>query len=220
MRLRAPAGSGRRTKRVMDVVIAASALVLLAPVMVGTALAIRLTMGSPVLYRQVRPGYRGVPFELVKFRTMGNTVGCDGSLLPDSARITRLGRLLRRLSLDELPELANILKGDMSLVGPRPLLLEYLPRYTLEQARRHEVRPGLTGWAQVHGRRQVKMQDRFALDVWYVDHWSLGLDLRILALSIRKVIGGHGVEPPDTGEPDPFQVVSQPAAPPTRGETS
>ena len=197
-----------RTKRAIDVASSVLALVVLGPVMVGTALAIRMTMGAPVLFRQVRPGLRGAPFELVKFRTMSGDVGPDGLLRPDEIRITPLGRVLRRLSLDEFPQLLNVLKGEMSLVGPRPLLLEYLPRYTRDQARRHEVRPGVTGWAQVHGRRRLPMAERFALDVWYVDHRSTGLDIRILLLTIRRVLSGLGVEPLATTEPDPFQ--SQP----------
>jgi sugar transferase EpsL len=207
-----------RTKRAIDVASSALALVALGPVMVGIALAIRLTMGTPVLFRQVRPGLRGAPFELVKFRTMSGDVGPDGVPRPDEMRITRLGRLLRRLSVDELPELLNVLKGDMSLVGPRPLLLEYLPRYTSEQARRHEVRPGVTGWAQVHGRRRVPMAERFALDVWYVDHRSTRLDIRILLLTIQRVLGGSGVEPPAITEPDPFHAQPLEEGPAARRE--
>jgi sugar transferase EpsL len=184
----------------MDITIAATSLVVFAPVMAAIAIAIRRDVGSPILFRQTRPGLRAQPFEIVKFRTMRDIRDSKGWLLPIEDRTTRLGSMLRRLSLDELPELWNILKGDMSLVGPRPLLMEYLPSYTPEQARRHEVRPGLTGWAQVNGRHELEWEDRFMLDVWYIDHWSLGLDLQILATTIRKVASGEGAgmgkEPP------------------------
>ncbi len=193
----------RRIKRLIDVAVAGTGLLVLAPLIAAIAILVRITMGSPVLFRQVRPGLRTRPFELIKFRTMRDGPGADGRLLSDDLRITPLGRKLRRTSLDELPELWNILKGDMSLVGPRPLLVEYLPSYSPEQARRHDVRPGLTGWAQVHGRRLVQMPERFALDVWYVDHWSLALDLRILALTVKEVISGKGIEPPDTAAHEP-----------------
>ncbi len=182
----------RATKRLLDIVIAGTALILLAPAMGLIALAIRLEMGSPVLFRQLRPGRNAQPFEMVKFRTMRNDRGPDGRLIPIERRTTRLGSLLRRLSLDELPELWTILKGDMSLVGPRPLLMEYLPHYTAHQARRHEVKPGLTGWAQVNGRHNSRWEDRFDLDVWYVDHQSLALDLRIMAMTAKMVVSGEG----------------------------
>jgi sugar transferase EpsL len=184
----------------MDIAVAATSLVVFAPVMAAIAIAIRRDVGSPILFRQMRPGLHEQPFEIVKFRTMRDIRDSKGRLLPIEDRTTRLGSLLRRLSLDELPELWNILKGDMSLVGPRPLLMEYLPSYTPEQARRHEVRPGLTGWSQVNGRHALEWEDRFKLDVWYIDHWSLRLDLRILATTIRKVASGEGAgmgkEPP------------------------
>jgi sugar transferase EpsL len=190
----------RRIKRLMDIVIASMSLVVFAPLMVAIAVAIRRDMGRPILFRQARPGLRAQPFEVVKFRTMHDIRDSRGRSLPMEDRTSRLGSRLRRLSLDELPELWNILKGDMSLVGPRPLLLEYLPSYTPEQARRHEVRPGLTGWAQVNGRHDLEWEDRFRLDVWYVDNWSLGLDLKILAVTLRKVASGEGAglgkEPP------------------------
>jgi lipopolysaccharide/colanic/teichoic acid biosynthesis glycosyltransferase len=185
----------RRLKRVVDVVVAAALLVLLAPVIAAIAIAIRLTMGSPVLFRQVRPGEREQPFTIVKFRTMVPAPSGLELSIAERDRVTPLGRLLRRMSLDELPELWNILRGDMSLVGPRPLLMEFLPLYSPEEHRRHDVPPGLTGWAQVNGRRLLDMPDRFRHDVWYVDHWSLGLDLRIIGLTIRMVIRGEGVEP-------------------------
>jgi lipopolysaccharide/colanic/teichoic acid biosynthesis glycosyltransferase len=182
-------------KRGMDIVLAGTGLLVLAPVMLGVALAIRLVMGQPVLYRQLRPGHHAQPFQIVKFRTMRGELDAEGRPLPADKRITPLGQLLRRTSLDEMPELWNILKGEMSLVGPRPLLMEYLPHYTLEQARRHDVTPGLTGLAQVSGRQLLGFDDRFELDVWYVDHWSLRLDLQILAQTVRKVVKGEGVPP-------------------------
>jgi len=180
-------------KRALDVVGAAVGLVVLSPLLLAIAIALRLAHGSPVLFRQPRPGRFGVPFELCKFRTMADRRGADGALLPDADRVTPLGRFLRRTSLDELPELLNVLKRDMSLVGPRPLLVEYLPRYTAEQARRHEVRPGITGWAQVNGRNAQTWGDRFALDVWYVDHASLRLDLEILGRTVSTVLRGEGI---------------------------
>jgi sugar transferase EpsL len=185
----------RRVKRAMDLGVSVAGLILLAPLLLGVALAIRLTMGSPVLFRQVRPGYRDKPFGLVKFRTMRelprtSAMPTPGPALHDSdvQRLSPLGRLLRRTSIDELPQLWNIARGDMSLVGPRPLLTEYLLRYTPEEARRHDVPPGLTGWAQVNGRGGIPMRERFALDVWYVDHWSIGLDMRILAMTLRRFV--------------------------------
>jgi lipopolysaccharide/colanic/teichoic acid biosynthesis glycosyltransferase len=193
-------GMNRRIKRLMDIVIASMSLVVFAPLMAAIAIAIRRDMGRPILFRQARPGLRSQPFELVKFRTMHDIRDSRGRSLPMEDRTSPLGSRLRRLSLDELPELWNVLKGEMSLVGPRPLLMEYLPSYTPEQARRHEVRPGLTGLAQVSGRHQLEWEDRFRLDVWYVDNWSLGLDLKILAMTLRKVASGEGAgqgkEPP------------------------
>lgn len=180
-------------KRAMDVGIAAGGLIVLAPVMAVVAAVIWIWMGRPILFRQVRPGLFGRPFTLVKFRTMRDASTPDGRLLPDEERLTRLGTWLRRLSLDELPELWNVLRGDMSLVGPRPLLMDYLPLYTPEQARRHEVKPGITGWAQVNGRNAIGWEDKFALDIWYVDHWSLWLDLTILARTVVKVIQREGI---------------------------
>jgi lipopolysaccharide/colanic/teichoic acid biosynthesis glycosyltransferase len=177
----------------LDRAAAAAGLVLLAPVLLATAGAIRATMGPPVLFRQERPGRGGRPFRVAKFRTMREARGPDGSPLPDAERLTRLGRFLRATSLDELPQLWNVLEGDLSLVGPRPLLVEYLPRYTPEQARRHEVLPGITGWAQVNGRNALTWEEKFALDVWYVDHWSLALDLRILATTMLRVLRREGI---------------------------
>lgn len=177
-------------KRGMDIVGAAVGLVLLAPLMACVGAAIWVSMGRPIFFRQVRPGLHGRLFTLYKFRTMRNAFGPDGKPLPDSERLTPLGRFLRRFSLDELPELWNVLKGDMSLVGPRPLLVEYLPRYTPEQARRHLMRPGITGLAQVMGRNALRFSERLAYDVYYVDHFSLLLDLKILALTFWKVPTG------------------------------
>lgn len=192
----------RFAKRCIDVLVATLALLLLLPGWAFVALVIRVNMGSPVLFRQARPGYKGKLFVLLKFRTMNAMCDAEGNLRNDEARLTGLGRFLRRLSLDEIPQLWNVWKGEMSLVGPRPLLAEYLPRYTPEQARRHEVKPGITGWAQVNGRNALSWDDRFRMDVWYVDHWSLGLDLRILLKTIRKVVlregisqGGHATMP-------------------------
>ena len=183
----------RRWKRLLDVVGATTGLVLSAPVQVAVAAAARWEFGSPVLFRQERPGLRGRPFTLLKFRTMRNEVDASGQVLPDESRLTPLGRNLRASSIDELPELWNVLRGDMSLVGPRPLLMEYLPRYSPEQARRHEVRPGITGWAQVNGRNALTWEQKFELDVWYVDNVSLALDLRILWRSLSLVLRRKGI---------------------------
>jgi lipopolysaccharide/colanic/teichoic acid biosynthesis glycosyltransferase len=161
--------------------------------MLVIAATIRLSMGSPVLFRQQRPGLRGKPFYLLKFRTMTDRRNDRGELLPDAQRLTRLGQILRSTSLDELPELLNVLKGQMSLVGPRPLLMEYLDRYTPKQMRRHEVKPGITGWAQVNGRNDLTWEHKFELDVWYVDHQSLWLDVRIVALTLRQVLKREGI---------------------------
>lgn len=191
-------------KRVMDVTGASLGLILTALPMLVIALAIRITMGTPVLFRQMRPGFQGLPFEILKFRTMRCPAGGLDEL--DEARLTPLGRFLRSLSLDELPELWNVLKGDLSLVGPRPLLMEYLNLFSPEQARRQEVKPGITGWAQVNGRNALGWRERFELDVWYVDHQSLWLDVKILLLSVgamlrRKGINaeGHATMPPFRG---------------------
>lgn len=180
-------------KRLFDLVAAGIALVLLSPLLLVVALLVRLKLGSPVLFRQVRPGLHARPFTVLKFRTMLDAAGPDGQPLPDVERLTRFGRFLRASSLDELPELWNVVKGEMSLVGPRPLLMEYVPLYTPEQARRHAVRPGLTGWAQVNGRNALGWDDKFTLDVWYVDHRSFWLDLRILWQTVRKVATRHGI---------------------------
>lgn len=196
-----------RVKRVFDVIASALLLIVLSPVLLVIALAVRINMGSPVLFKQVRAGLHGCPFTILKFRTMLDAFDHNGSPLPDEDRLTPLGRFLRSTSLDELPELVNVLRGDMSLVGPRPLLMEYLDRYTPEQARRHEVKPGITGWAQVNGRNALSWEEKFKLDVWYVDNWSLWLDLRILwltcvAVLTRKGINaeGHATMPEFTGQ--------------------
>lgn len=180
-------------KRALDLALTVPGLLLLAPVFLVVAGLVRLRLGTPVLFCQERPGLGGEPFTMFKFRTMSDARDERGESLPDDRRLTGLGRFLRATSLDELPELWNVIRGDMSLVGPRPLLLEYLPRYTPEQSRRHEVRPGITGWAQVNGRNAVSWEDRFAMDVWYVDHISLRLDLRILLYTLRSVVRREGV---------------------------
>lgn len=163
------------------------------PLIVVVSLMLWSTIGAPILFRQIRPGKHGKPFAICKFKTMKDTRSPDGQLLPDAQRLTAFGKFLRSTSLDELPELFNILKGDMSLVGPRPLLIQYLDRYTPEQARRHEVKPGLTGWAQVNGRNAISWEEKFKLDVWYVDHQSLLLDLKIIVLTIKKVFQREGI---------------------------
>ncbi|EII3093723.1 sugar transferase [Vibrio cholerae] len=175
-------------KRTFDFLLAAIFLLLFSPIILFIAWKIRKNLGSPVLFRQTRPGLNGKPFEMIKFRTMKDAVDANGNPLPDSERMTPFGDKLRNSSLDELPELWNVLKGDMSLVGPRPLLMQYLPLYSREQARRHEVRPGITGWAQINGRNAISWEEKFKLDVWYVDNWSFGLDLRVLLLTVKKVI--------------------------------
>ena len=183
-------------KRLFDLAVAAAALVVLAPVLAGLALVVRWRFGAPVLFRQERPGLGGRPFTILKFRTMGPTHDRHGRPRSEAERITGFGRLLRAYALDELPSLWNVVRGEMSLVGPRPLLPEYLDRYTPEQARRHEVRPGVTGWAQVNGRNALGWDERLALDVWYVDHHSLGLDLVVLARTVRMLLRREGVHAP------------------------
>lgn len=183
-------------KRGLDLLLVVPGSVLLLPLIVVLALSIRLTTGGPVFFRQQRSGLHGRPFTLLKFRTMTNARASDGSLLPDGDRLTRLGRFLRRTSLDELPTLINVLKGEMSLVGPRPLITDYLGRYSLEQMRRHEVKPGITGWNQINGRNALSWEQKFALDVWYVENWSFWLDIKILAITAGKVLSGHGVTAP------------------------
>lgn len=183
-------------KRFFDFSVVIFCLLVLAAPLVGLAWLVRNKLGSPVLFKQYRPGLHGKPFEMVKFRTMTDARDSSGAWLPDAERLTPFGRFLRASSLDELPELWNVLRGEMSLVGPRPLLIEYLPLYSAEQARRHEVRPGITGWAQVNGRNAISWADKFALDVWYVDHRSLWLDLRIVLMTVRKVVVRDGISAP------------------------
>ncbi|TBW37313.1 sugar transferase [Azotobacter chroococcum] len=180
-------------KRLFDLLVATTALLLLAPLLLVLAWLVRRRIGAPVLFRQLRPGLHGRPFELLKFRSMREALDERGRPLPDAERLTPFGRFLRASSLDELPELWNVLRGDMSLVGPRPLLMEYLPLYTPEQARRHAVRPGITGWAQVNGRNALSWEEKFRLDVWYVDHRSFRLDLRILLLTLKRVLAREGI---------------------------
>ena len=187
----------RSGKRLLDIALALPALIILAPLMAVLAALVALILGTPVLFRQRRPGWRARLFTLVKFRTMVEPREGENPCSSDAERLTPFGGILRRLSLDELPELLNVLKGDMSLVGPRPLLKPYLERYTPEQARRHEVRPGITGWAQVNGRNALTWVERFRLDVWYVDHVSLGLDIRILARTAGKVLRREGIHHPE-----------------------
>ena len=186
-------GIDKMFKRIFDVVVSATALLLLSPVIALVAWQISRKMGSPVLFRQTRPGLNGKPFKMVKFRTMLDATDKHGNPLPDDQRMTQFGSFLRTTSLDELPELWNVLKGDMSLVGPRPLLMEYLPLYSQEQYRRHDVRPGVTGWAQVNGRNAISWEDKFRLDVWYVDNQSLWLDVKILFLTVKKVLVRDGI---------------------------
>lgn len=175
-------------KRLLDIVIASSALVLLSPVYALVAYKVKKNLGSPVLFRQLRPGLHGKPFEMVKFRTMKDALDLDGNPLPDSERLTAFGKMLRATSLDEMPELWNVIKGDMSIVGPRPLLMEYLPLYNEQQAKRHNVRPGITGYAQVNGRNAISWEKKFELDTWYVENQSLWLDFKIMLKTVKKVI--------------------------------
>jgi sugar transferase EpsL len=180
-------------KRLFDLVVAILGMIVLSPVFLFTALLVRIRLGSPVLFKQQRPGLRGRPFYLYKFRTMTEARDADGNLLDDAARLTAFGKWLRKLSLDELPQLVNVVKGELSLVGPRPLLMEYLPLYSPEQARRHDVKPGITGWAQVNGRNAITWQQKLQLDAWYVDHRSMLLDLKILLMTVAKVFRGEGI---------------------------
>ena len=191
-------------KRLFDLLVAGLLLLLLSPVLLVVALLVRIQHGKPVLFGQKRPGYRSRPFHIYKFRSMTNAQAADGNLLPDAQRLTRLGRFLRASSLDELPELLNVLRGEMSLVGPRPLLMQYLERYSPEQARRHAVLPGITGWAQVNGRNALSWQDKFRLDVWYVDHWSFWLDLKILLMTFWKVFKREGISQPGHATAEEF----------------
>ena len=192
-------------KRSLDIMAAVAGLVLLAPLLLVVALLVRINLGAPVLFRQQRPGLHGQPFEIVKFRTMTDERDAEGALLPEAERLTRMGRFLRSTSLDELPELWNVLKGDMSLVGPRPLRMEYLPLYSDRQARRHQVRPGITGWAQVQGRNLLSWPERLEMDVWYVENRGLWLDVRILLLTLVVVLKRTGVSPEQSATMEPFR---------------
>ncbi|HRN50914.1 MAG TPA: sugar transferase [Anaerolineales bacterium] len=191
-----PRAAVPRAKRILDLVLALLGGLVLLPVILVIALLVRLFLGKPVLFRQPRPGIGGLPFTLYKFRTMRDASDPDGQPLPDAQRLTGFGRLLRATSMDELPELWNVLRGEMSLVGPRPLLMRYLDRYTPQQFRRHLTLPGITGWAQINGRNNVSWEDKFALDVWYVDNWSLWLDIKILLLTPFKVLRREGINQP------------------------
>lgn len=201
-------------KRLIDITASGAALAVLSPVLAVTAYKVKKNLGSPVLFKQTRPGLDGKPFEMIKFRTMKDATDSDGNLLPDSERLTPFGQKLRSTSLDELPELWNVLKGDMSLVGPRPLLMEYLPLYNSEQARRHNVRPGVTGYAQVNGRNAISWEQKFALDTWYVDNQSMWLDIKILAKTVKQVLIKDGISAEGeatmskfTGSPTPKESV-------------
>ena len=192
------------SKRLFDLCLTIPGIIVIAPVILLVTVLVRFRHGSPILFSQERPGFKGELFTLRKFRSMTNACDKDGNLLPDETRLTKLGCFLRATSLDELPELFNVLKGEMSLVGPRPLLAKYLPRYSPEQARRHEVLPGITGWAQINGRNAITWDDKFRLDVWYVDHWSLLLDLKILGMTIVKVIKREGISQPGHATAEEF----------------
>lgn len=203
-----PAGIPFR-KRAFDLVLTIPGLIVLALPLAILGLLIRLRLGAPVLFRQIRPGFKGRPFTLYKFRTMSDERDASGELLPDEQRLTGLGRFLRSFSLDDLPNAFNVLRGEMSVVGPRPLLMEYLERYSPEQSRRHDVLPGITGWAQVNGRNALTWEDKFRLDVWYVDHWSLALDVRILALTAWKVLRREGISQPGFATAEEFRGSDQ-----------
>jgi sugar transferase EpsL len=198
-----PKGVPKR-KRLFDLALTIPGLLIISPILLLLAIYIRVRLGTPVLFRQLRPGLYGKPFVLYKFRTMTSEVNNRGEPLPDTQRLTSFGQFLRSFSLDELPELINVLKGEMSLVGPRPLLMQYLERYTQEQARRHEVLPGITGWAQINGRNALNWEDKFRFDTWYVEHWSLQLDIKILALTFWKTIKREGISQPGHATSEEF----------------
>lgn len=200
------------SKRLFDVLLTSLGLIVLSPLLLLVALLVWVTLGTPILFKQQRPGYGGKPFTIYKFRTMTEERDAQGRLLSDAERLTPLGRFLRATSLDELPELVNVLRGEMSLVGPRPLLMQYLERYSPEQARRHEVLPGITGWAQVNGRNALTWEDKFRLDVWYVDHWSFWLDVKILLLTLIKVLRREGISQPGQATAEEF-MGNPPATP-------
>ena len=192
------------TKRVLDVVVATLVLIVAAPALVMLSVLVWMFHGRPIIFSQERPGLHAKIFRIYKFRTMTDERDCDGQLLPDGQRLTRFGRLLRRSSLDELPGLINVLRGDMSLVGPRPLPAQYLPLYDPEQSRRHDVKPGVTGWSQINGRNAVSWQTKFALDLWYVDNWTLWLDLKILLVTVVRVVQASGISQPGHATVEPF----------------
>ncbi len=192
------------SKHILDLTLTIPGILILSPLLLLISLLVGVIFGTPIIFRQKRPGYQGKPFWVYKFRSMTNAHDAEDNLLPDGQRLTRLGRLLRSTSLDELPELFNVLRGEMSIVGPRPLLMQYLERYSPEQARRHEVLPGITGWAQVNGRNALTWEEKFKLDVWYVDHWSFWLDIRILLLSIVKVLRREGINQPGQATAEEF----------------
>jgi lipopolysaccharide/colanic/teichoic acid biosynthesis glycosyltransferase len=191
-------------KRVMDIIISLMVLILLSPVLLIIGILVVVQFGFPIVFKQERPGYRGEIFTIYKFRTMQNRLDDQGNPLPDAQRLTKFGRFLRAASLDELPELINVLRGEMSIVGPRPLLVDYLPLYNATQIRRHEVLPGITGWAQINGRNAISWQEKFDLDVWYVDNWSLWLDIKTIVLSIVKVLRREGISQPGQATAEPF----------------
>ena len=197
-------------KRLLDIVIASSALVLLSPVYAFVAYKVRKNLGSPVLFRQVRPGLKGKPFEMIKFRSMKDAVDAQGNPLPDSERLTPFGQMLRSSSLDEIPELWNVIKGEMSIVGPRPLLMEYLPLYNSEQAKRHNVRPGITGYAQVNGRNAISWEKKFELDTWYVENRSLWLDFKIMLKTVQKVLSKDDISAEGEATMSKFRGTSEP----------
>jgi lipopolysaccharide/colanic/teichoic acid biosynthesis glycosyltransferase len=199
----------RSIKRLIDIFVSGTAFVLLSPLILGIGILVWLGMGRPVLFKQLRAGYCGKPFTLFKFRTMREIRDSEGRLLPDGERVSKLGNLLRHLSLDELPQFWNVWKGEMSLVGPRPLLVDYLPRYSAEQARRHDIKPGVTGWAQVNGRNALSWDEKFKLDVWYVDHAGLWLDVKILALTIRNTLGRKSINQPGHVTAEEFMGTSR-----------
>jgi sugar transferase EpsL len=192
------------SKRILDLLLTIPGIVILSPLLLLVSILVGVKFGTPILFRQKRPGYLGRPFWIYKFRTMTDVRDAQSNLLPDAERITRLGRFLRSSSLDELPEMFNVLRGEMSWVGPRPLLMQYLERYSPEQARRHEVLPGITGWAQINGRNALTWEEKFNLDVWYVDHWSFWLDIKILFLSVFKVLRREGINQPGQATAEEF----------------
>jgi len=195
-------------KRIYDLLFTIIVVIICLPLFILVACMVQIFLGSPILFRQIRPGLYGKPFCILKFRTMKHAYSSEGLLLPDAHRLTSLGRFIRSISLDELPELFNVLKGDMSLVGPRPLLMEYLDRYTPQQARRHEVKPGITGWAQVNGRNAITWEEKFKLDVWYVDHQSFWLDMKIIFMTIWKILKRDGINQPGQATMEKFRGYS------------